>query len=80
MQNSLEALAAEEFTSQRPAQKVEISLTIHLDNEDFPAVQIDLYRYDGTRCLAVIDGESVSLVERAAVVGLIEEVHAIVWK
>lgn len=59
-------------------QREEISLTIHLDNENFPRIQIKLYRYDGSRCLAAIDGESVSLVERTAVVNLIEAVHAIV--
>ena len=75
---SLENLIAEEFTDERPSQKEEIGLTIHLDNENFPQVQIKLYRYDGSRCLAVVDGESVSLVERAGVVDLIEVVHTIV--
>lgn len=77
-QSSLENLTADEFTDERPTQKEEIGLTVHLDNENFPRVEIKLYRYDGSRCLAVIDGESVSLVERAAVVDLMEAVHAIV--
>ena len=47
-------------------------------NENFPEVQITLYRYDGSHCLAVVDGESVSLVDRTAVVDLIEAIHAIV--
>lgn len=78
LQSSLEELSASEFTDEQPTQKEEIRLTVHLDNENFPEVQIGLYRYDGTNCLAVIDGESVSLVERADVVDLIESVHAIV--
>lgn len=78
LQSALEALTAEEFTEELPAQKEEIGLTIYLDNENFPQVQIKLYRYDGSRCLAVVDGESVSLVERTAVVDLVEAVHAIV--
>lgn len=77
-QSAMEALTADEFTSEQPSMKEEIGLTIHLDNENFPQVEIKLYRYDGSRCLAVVDGESVSLVERAAVVSLIEAVHAIV--
>ena len=77
-QSSLENLTADEFTDERPAQKEEIGLTIHLDHEAFPQVQIKLYRYDGSHCLAAVDGESVSLVDRAAVVDLIEAVHAIV--
>ena len=78
LQSALEALAADEFTDERPGQKEEIGLTIHLDNENFPQVEIKLYRYDGSRCLAVVDGESVSLVERTAVVDLMEAVRAIV--
>lgn len=78
LQSSLQDMTAEEFTDEQPTQKEEIGLTIHLDNENFPQVQIQLYRYDGNRCLAVVDGESVSLVERTAVVDLMEAVYAIV--
>ena len=78
LQSALEALTADVFTGERPDQKEEIGLTVYLDNENFPQVEIKLYRYDGSRCLAVVDGESVSLVERTAVVDLIEAVHAIV--
>jgi len=77
-QEALEGLKAEEFTDEQPAQKEEISLTVHLDNENFPEVQIKLYRYDGSYCLAVVDGEPVSLVKRSNVVDLIEAIHAIV--
>ena len=78
LQSTLEALAADEFTDERPTEREEVSLTVHLDNESFPQVEIKLYRYDGSRCLAVVDGESASLVDRTAVVDLIEAVHAIV--
>lgn len=75
---TLEALRADEFTSEKPSQKEEIGLTVHLDNEHFPEVQIELYRYDGSRCLAVVNGESVSFVKRTDVVSLIEAIHSIV--
>ena len=75
---TLEALRADEFTSEKPSQKEEIGLTIHLDNEHFPTVSIRLYRHDGTHCLAVVDGESVALVNRGGVVDLIEAIHEIV--
>lgn len=78
LRNDLTALSAQEFTSQQPAQKEEIRLTVHLDHENISQIEIALYRYDAARCLAVVDGESVSLVDRAAVVELIEAVHAIV--
>lgn len=78
LQDALESLEAEEFTSQSPTQQEEISLTVHLDNENFPQVQIQLYRWDGTCCLAVVDGEPVSLVPRTQAVDLMEAVRAIV--
>ena len=78
LQSALESLTADSFTSEKPTQKEEISLTVHLDLEGDPTVTIDLYRYDGSHCLAVVDGEPVSLVARSAVVDLVEAVNAIV--
>ena len=76
--NALNALTVDEFTAEKPSGKEEISLTVSLDREDAGEVQIQLYRYDGEHCIAVVDGESVCLVKRAAAVDLIEAVHAIV--
>jgi len=76
--SALESLQADSFTDEAPAQKEEISLTLHLDNEAFPTVEISLYRYDGSSCLAVVDGVPTALVERSQVVDLIEAVNAIV--
>lgn len=78
LQDALEALTASSFTDESPAEKEEISLTVQLDNENCPEIQIQLYRYDGEQCLAVVDGAPVSLVSRASVVDLIEAVNAIV--
>ena len=78
LQSALESLKAESFTDERPTQKKEIGLTVHLDNENYPEVRIELYRYDGTNCLAVVAGTPVSLVARADVVDLIEAVNEIV--
>ncbi len=75
---SLKKLNAVSFTKEQPEQKEEIRLVVYLDNENFPAVEIELYRYDGNECLAVVDGEPVSFVQRSAVVDLIEAVHGIV--
>ena len=80
IQTALEALSAGEFTDQQPTQKREIVLTIHLDNENFQEVQIDLYRYDGRLCLAAVDGESTSLVACSDVDNLMEAVRAVVLK
>ena len=77
-QNALRNLKADSFTDEKPTQKKEISLKIYLDNKNYPEISIDLYRYDGTYCLAVIDGEPVSFIKRPKVVDLIEAVYSIV--
>lgn len=71
-------LTAESFTDELPTEVEEIGLILHLGNENFPAVEVRLYRYDGSFCLAVVDGESVSLVTRSSVMELVEAVQAIV--
>ncbi|MEY8496129.1 DUF4340 domain-containing protein [Lachnospiraceae bacterium] len=76
--NALNSLSASEFTEEKPTDKEEISLTLQINSENQPEVEIELYRYDGNKCLAVVDGEPVSLVNRGYVVDLIEAVNAIV--
>lgn len=78
LQSAIEALVADEFTEEEPEEKEEISFTVYLDNKNYPEVKVELYRYDGNNCLAVIDGEPVALVARNYVVDLIEAVNAIV--
>ena len=78
LQDAVEALAASEFTDERPAGQQEISLVVYLDNETFPQVEVTLYRYDGTFCLAEVDGASICLVDRSDVVNLMEAVRAVV--
>ena len=70
LQDALEALTAEEFTSEKAAGQQEISLTLHLDREDEPELTITLYRCDGSKCLAVVDGKSVAYVPRGEMVTL----------
>lgn len=76
--NALSALSASAFTEAEPEGKEEISLTVELENENQPEVRIGLYRYDGSSCLAVVDGDPVLLVSRGSVVDLIEAVNAVV--
>ena len=76
--NALSALSADSFTDEEPGDKLEIGLTLHLDTKEEASIQVDLYRYDGTNCLAVVDGEPVCLVARSSVMDLVEAVNAIV--
>ncbi len=77
-ETALRAVAATSFTSEAPTGQEEISLTVHMDNEDFPSFTLTLYRYDGTDCIAQIDGSTVAFVSRAKTVDLIEAVNAII--
>ena len=78
IKSAFKNLKADSFTDERPSKKLEIGLIVHLDNENFPEVKIDLYRYDGTYCLAMVDNEPISLVKRSDVVDLMEAFYAIV--
>lgn len=78
VRSAIRGIKAKNFADETPAQKEEISFTIYLDNENFPNVQIQLYRYDGNDCIAVVDGKTVAFVERASVVDLVEAVNTIV--
>lgn len=78
LRTAARSMRAASFTDEKASGKVEISVTYYLHNETHPQVQISLYRYDGTNCLAVVDGKSVCLVPRSSVVDLIEAVNGIV--
>ena len=81
LRNAITAMAtndAEGFTEEEPTEKEEISFTVHLNNKNYPEVKVQLYRYDGENCLAVVDGMTISKVSRSQVVDLIEEVNRIV--
>ena len=77
LRDKLAALTAEAFTEEASADQLEISLTLDLNNEDIPQVRIQLYRYDGASCLAVLDGEPAALVAREDVVDLMEAVRTL---
>lgn len=78
VKSALTALSADSFTNENTTEKQELALTLYLDNENYPEVSVQLYRYDGNDCLAVVDGETVSLVARSQVVDLIEALNKIV--
>lgn len=77
LRDALTDLTAEEFTSERATGQREIGVTLHLDREDTTELGIVLYRYDGTRCLAVVDGTPTALIPRSEAVTLMEAVRAI---
>ncbi len=81
LQDALEGIRVDstgKFTVEGSAGKEEIKLTVWLKSENHPKVEIELYRYDGSDCLAKVDGETFALISRSDVVELIEAVNAIV--
>ena len=78
IRSAISNLYASKFTDEAPSQKEEISLTLYLNNENFPEIQIALYRYDGESCIAQLDGKTVALLPRSQVVDLIEAVNGII--
>lgn len=80
-QDALEQISAEysdSFTAEKPSGRKEISLTLHLDHETYPTWEIVLYRYDGSDCIATVNGRPFALISRSDAVELIESVNAIV--
>ena len=75
---ALAALTATEFKNEEIGEKEELSMTLHLNDENYPTVHIGLYRRDGDSCMAVVDSEPTALVARSKVVDLVEAVNAIV--
>ena len=78
IESSMNSLLADSFIEDMPELKEEISLTIYLDRELQSKVQVSIYRYDGSNCLAVLNGEPLALTEREGVVELIENINSII--
>ena len=78
LKTALRAISASSFTDETPTGQEEISLTVHLDNENFPTFTLTLYRLDGTNCIAAVDGKAVALVSRSKTVDLIEAVNELI--
>ena len=79
-QTALTALTAKRFKNEEVCAKEELSMTLYLNDENYPTVHIGMYRRDGDTCMAVVDGEPTALVTRSKVVDLMEAVNAIVLR
>lgn len=78
LQSRIKGLTAVEFTETAVDGKEEIRIKLQTENENFPTMEIVLYRYDGEQCLAEVNGTPVAFVERKDVVDLIEAVNSII--
>ncbi len=70
--DAVEELSIDSFTDEADVDTLEMSMTFTLSDEDYPSVEMDIYRYDGESCLVVIDGNPVGYVSRSLMVELRE--------
>ncbi len=77
-ENALLELDIDEFTEEEASGKEEIRMTLYLNDDNHAELEIVLYQYDGSNCLAAVNGENVALVSRSLVVDLKEAVNEIV--
>ncbi len=78
LRTALRSLSAVSFTEEQPEGQEEIKVTIHLDNAYFPTFVLSVYRYDGTNCIAEVDGVPTAFVSRSQTVNLIEVVNGLI--
>lgn len=78
LRTALRSLSAVSFTEEQPEGQEEIKITIHLDNAYFPTFVLSIYRYDGTNCIAEVDGVPTAFVSRSQTVNLIEAVNGLI--
>lgn len=78
LRNAITSFNVDSFTSDTSSNQKEVSITLKLDNENYPTYKMDFYRYDGTSCLLYIDDKPYAYVTRSGVVDIIEAINAIV--
>lgn len=58
--------------------KTELSLTFHRNTEEYSTVEAVFYQYDGSYCIAALNGDELNYVDRSAVVDLKEAVNSVI--
>ena len=58
--------------------KSELSLTFHRNTEEYSTVEVVFYQYNGSYCIAALNGDELIYVDRSAVVDLKEAVNSVI--
>ena len=58
--------------------KTELSLTFHRNTEEYSTVEVVFYQYNGSYCIAALNGDELNYVDRSAVVDLKEAVNSVI--
>ncbi len=78
IQTALCGMTADSFTEKAPSGEEELSMTVYFGDEKDSQRALAFYRYNGTYCLATVDGQPISFIERADLVQLTEAINVIV--
>ena len=78
LKSDLTSLDVDSFTTDTSSSTKEVSITLNLDNENYPTYKMDFYRYDGNSCIVYVDDKLYAYVSRSDVVDIIEAIHQIV--
>lgn len=78
LQDALENLTSAESPGKKTDGQQGISLTLHLDNEDFPEITITLFRHGGIQYPETVNGKIVAYISRSEAVELMEVVRTLV--
>ena len=75
---AIDAMEINKFKSKDPEKEKEFSMTVTLDQEKPNTVTVDVYQYDGSNCLLVVDGENVGLMSRSLMSDTKEAIQSII--
>ncbi len=78
IQSAVDSLAINEYNTETSDKKQEMTVTVHLDNADYPTLALCAYQYDGENCLVTLNGTTLGFAKRSLVVDLQEAVNAVV--
>lgn len=72
----MDSLDIAEYNTETSDKKQEVTMTVHLDNKDYPILTLCAYQYDGENCLVMLNDTTLGFAKRSLVVDLQEAINA----
>lgn len=57
----MDSLDIAEYNTETSDKKQEVTMTVHLDNKDYPILTLCAYQYDGENCLVMLNDTTLAL-------------------
>lgn len=73
----MDSLDIAEYNTETSDKKQEVTMTVHLDNKDYPILTLCAYQYDGENCLVMLNDTTLGFAKRSLVVDLQEAINAV---